>query len=192
MTERLREALERLEAALAQVGHPVVRGLRPGRPAEEVQARLAEIDVDPPEDVITFFGWHDGYETPSGDVWQGRISPSYRPFSLDEACDEHASHQDVLKAAAEYTGEQSQWFAILEADGAWCVVNYGCSSNTRGQVAAWDGGELTPAPEHRPSSLAEPIELWVSYLEAGHWRWDGSRWIDNRTAAERAEHPWSI
>lgn len=192
MSERLRTALDRLAAALTTTGYPLIEGLRPGLSEAEVRARLAEIGVDPPSDIITLFGWHDGYESPPDSEWHGRICAAYTLLTLDEACQLHVENQEPLELAAAYTGEATEWFTVFATDAGFLVINYGDDPETRGRVAMSDSGDIEPAPDRRPASLADTIELWTSYFGSGQWRWDGESWIDNRPADERAAHPWAI
>lgn len=189
---RLRHALERLEAALTETGYPIAEGLRPGLSEDAIRSRLANIDVDPPQDLITLFGWHDGYDTPANGTYHGWLCPAFEIITLDEACARHAYHQDDLASRLRYSDGQSEWFPLLRADAASCVINYSDDPATRGRIAICDAGVVEPVPEKRPDSLIEPVEMWLSYFDAGWWRWDGSRWIDDCDVQHAAEHPWDI
>jgi hypothetical protein len=83
--ERMRSALDRLEAALDAIGSPVVRALRPGMSEEEVVERFHALQLEPPAEVKAWYGWHDGYEEAHGADGYGEIARGTRPFSLAQA-----------------------------------------------------------------------------------------------------------
>jgi hypothetical protein len=188
---RLRLALERLEAALIRTGYPIAEGLQPGLSEDEVRTRLAAIGVDPPDDLVTWFGWHDGYETPTGGSYYGWICPAFEILTLEEACERHAYHQQDLLLSTPYRDQQTEWFPVLRSDAASCVINYSDDVESRGSVAICDAGVVEPAPGRRPASLVEPIELWLSYLDSGLWRCEGSQWLVEPTDGS-TDHPWGI
>lgn len=61
----LGDSLKRLEAALAQRSAPIMGHFRPRRPADDVAEVLAHAGLPAHADLITWFGWHDGTDTPS-------------------------------------------------------------------------------------------------------------------------------
>ena len=186
MNTRLLRALEALEAWLRSSGHPGVAGLRPGVPEAEVREQLGALGLDPPDDVLTFFGWHNGYEQAPRDDghWYGRITPSWFPLTLDEACKRFLELREMFELEEQH-GEMvgTHWFPLLQAD-AYCVlVDCRPEQEHRGRIAVSDWiTELWPSPDLRPRSLAEPVEEWLSLLNDGLWHWDRSddRWVDRR------------
>jgi hypothetical protein len=64
--EELRPLLAELEERLRNHGAPVAEALRPGAPPERVRAALEDDGLRAHEDLVTWWGWHDGAE--AGDV----------------------------------------------------------------------------------------------------------------------------
>ena len=59
------EALRRLERELEVVGAKIVDHLQPGSPASDIEAELsAAISVEPHEDLLAWYEWHDGTDIP--------------------------------------------------------------------------------------------------------------------------------
>jgi hypothetical protein len=56
----LRPLLEELDRRLRAFGAPIVEAFRPGLPAGEVKAVFADEGLSAPDDVVTWWGWHDG------------------------------------------------------------------------------------------------------------------------------------
>jgi len=175
MPDRLHRALERLEAVLAAQGHPVVDGLQPGIKENEVRGRLAQWGLDPPEDLITYFGWHNGYVTPAGRDFHGEIGSGVRPMSLAQAC--QAYEEGVrfdLETLVEHTGwaDGTEWFpVVVSTSGRYVLMDCRRDTPSRGSVAGWENLEMTE-PQFRPATLAQPVEWWAEYFETGVWRWD--------------------
>lgn len=56
----LRALLEQLEDRLRAFGAPVVDAFRPGAPLEQVRAAIAAEGLSAHDDLVTWWGWHDG------------------------------------------------------------------------------------------------------------------------------------
>jgi hypothetical protein len=56
----LRGLLDELEHRLRAFGAPIVEAFRPGVSADEVRAVLAAEGLSAPDDVVVWWGWHDG------------------------------------------------------------------------------------------------------------------------------------
>jgi len=192
MSDRLRRALERLEAAFVARGNPVVAGLQPGLSEAKVRARLLPLGIDAPPDLVTLFSWHNGYKPPEGPTdggWHGWIGPGIRPITLDEACDMYSNNLEDFELDPDVLGgaKGSDCFPILDGDG-WTSYLMDCRGDgpERGSVMAYHITNTTE-PAQRPRTLAEPIDSAVGYVESGAWRWSReSGWVDHRTEAEIA------
>jgi hypothetical protein len=177
--ERMRSALDRLEAALNAIGSPVVRTLRPGISEEEVVERFHVLQLNPPEEVKASYGWHDGYE--AGADGRGEIAAGARPFSLAQACD---FLPDLLANLSSVAPDQdSGWFPL-----GWCqdkrvlIVYCGANPNQYGHVTVTET-ELSDN-NFWATTLAEPVEWWAGYLENGTYYYDPTFGIGTLNAAD--------
>jgi len=185
VSQRLQEALERLERALVQVRCPVVEGLQPGLTEADIRGQLGAVDLDPPEDLITLFGWHNGYHQPSEQEWWGGwIGPSLQTRSLAQALDDYPT---VYASIAEFDEDDPRWLPVM-----WCgdpIIMYcGDDSRRRGTITA-RMYEYPLDESHKISSLAVPIEWWAGFLETGDYRFtplsDGTGTWDSLVTADR-------
>jgi hypothetical protein len=58
--DELRPLLDAFENRLREYGAPVVEALRPGAPPERVRAKLEAEGLGAHDDLVTWWGWHDG------------------------------------------------------------------------------------------------------------------------------------
>lgn len=58
--ESLADVLAELEGRLHTLGAGVAALLAPGLSEDQVRSRLAELGMEPPGELVTWFGWHDG------------------------------------------------------------------------------------------------------------------------------------
>lgn len=169
--EPLKNALDRLERALAANDWPVVRGLRPGLSEVDIRQRLADIGFDPPEDLIDAFTWHDGYDQPDDQLpgWQGGwITPRLCVASLSQSL----SSYDLIWPDFEeqYDEPEGRWFPVFNGPIGTVVINCGDDPSTRGSVSVWDPVDGL-SEGYRPASLAEPADWWANWLETGDYYW---------------------
>jgi hypothetical protein len=62
--EPLEEVLAELEDRLLTIGAGVAGLLAPGLSEDQVRTRLGELGMEPPGELVTWFGWHDGLINP--------------------------------------------------------------------------------------------------------------------------------
>jgi hypothetical protein len=169
MTDRLLTALERLESALTSHGWPSVRGLQPGLTETEVRERLIDHDFEPPEELITRFGWHDGYLQPLDQIpgWQGGwIGSLASAYSLEQATKQYLFVMDSIDELD--VDPEPRWFPVFSWLNGDIVLNCGNHPETRGTVALfWPGPDEGFDSTYRPRSLAEPVEWWAGWVETG-------------------------
>jgi hypothetical protein len=158
VAERLRLALNRFERALADHEVPVVQGLLPGVDESEVRQMLAEVDIEPPDDLIDWFGWHNGYAPPRSGKPFWNIGPSQQAIGLERAYDIYTElRHDIDELAPD---EDTEWFLVINFTHNGYILMYcGDKADRRGQVACW----MAEFPDgfYRPATLAEPVEWWM-------------------------------
>jgi hypothetical protein len=170
--EPLREALDRLERALVANDWPVVRGLQPGLSEADIRGQLADMGFDPPQDLITVFSWHDGYEEPDDQLpgWRGGwITPRLCVASLSQALHDYYLVWTSLEEIFEEDEAEVRWFPLFRGPIGTLVINCGDDA-ARGSVAVWEPDEGL-SEGYQPPSLAEPLEWWANWLEAGDYYW---------------------
>jgi hypothetical protein len=103
----LQRSLVRLEQALRDHGAPIAQAFRPGLPPGDVAEALRAEGLAPHDDVIAWFGWHDGadvaapHRDESGDVIRyGGESVLVGPWSMFELRRALSDRRQALDAQA--------------------------------------------------------------------------------------------
>jgi hypothetical protein len=172
---RLPTLLEELERRLRELGAPSAGAFRAGAAAGEVRARLAADGLRPHEDLVAWWGWHDGVELgpprleltgPSVDDRPETIllGPWHR-VSLADAIRIRRWYRDAYERAGIGRVLPAAWIPVVATDGA-------------GELYA-DTGAAGPAPLHvrdegyvRPAppafdSLAAFVSALVEVIDEG-------------------------
>jgi hypothetical protein len=169
--ETLLELLVHLEAEWTRLRAPVAARLRPGLREEEVRSRLATLGLDAPDDLVTFFGWHDGEDHSDGQQRPMLVDDLFL-VTLDEAV-------ELTRFQRELSGQVSEPPSFVLWPQSWALVCTGgggqelaldCSSRhgvpylkDRDQAAISDfDGDLLP----RAASLAAVVAEWIAELSA--------------------------
>jgi cell wall assembly regulator SMI1 len=175
----LRAGLERLEELWLSLGHPPERRLLPGLPEDEARYRLGELVLDPPQDLVTWFSWHNGQAGMRPAI---RLTPStYLPLTLDRCLQE----REECRAMAEELFDSDvqtelvyrpSWLPIALAGGtALCVAMIDGDPGPAGTVYVVRFSEFEP-PVPAAQNLAEVVDIWITTLEAGRITWTGGDW----------------
>ena len=164
MPNRLQTALDRLQAWLEAHDAPVVNGLQPGVSADEVRERLAEFGLEPPEELLTWFGWHSGYvPPPDATPAHQLITGSVTPISLDRACQWYV---EFVRRSLEalWPEEGTSWFPVFFINQGTALID--CGGTGTGTIACYEESEF-PDDLYRPATLAEPVEWWLQQFDSG-------------------------
>jgi len=168
---RLRHALELLEDLLREQRNPIVDGLLPGLGAAEIRAQMRDLGLDAPDDLLTWFGWHNGYEQPPTSRYQDWLAPSFRSTGIADLREHYLGMYLKYQIDAQ-SRDGARWFPILTTGNA-CVVMMDCGSDpaTTGAVAKKNELGLIEST-HSVRELADIVEWWCEALAAGLWVYD--------------------
>lgn len=187
----LRELLGDYQRRLEAVGIPIDTWLAPGVSEEEVRRELAKVDLVSPDEVVVWFGWHNGRAPGVARQVSLHALPTFDPSSLAEAIksyDDWVLHYEappVPNGRAPIPDEYFQfgvtrgWLRLIN-DGRGCAVECAepSSKSPRLRSATEDFG--TPGSEHlfQAVSLCTLVAWWIESLESGAFRWDATerRW----------------
>jgi hypothetical protein len=178
--ERLRAGLLRLEDTLRFARAPIADYLAPGLGPEIVRQRLAPVGIEPCDELLMWYGWHDGT---TGNVGLGHetwdLAPGVHLLSLEDALKYYGRAREFAEsmvekgiAAGELWPEGA--FPIMAHLMGDCVDAVSCDPATAGATwfVPWDD-----APEPNGPHLADLVErLHFPWWHGAH-RWDGERWV---------------
>lgn len=174
-SERLLNALDALVAAATAQGSRIAEGLQPGLSEADLRERLAPFVLDPPNELITLFGWHDGSRPDDLDSWFG---PVHSFLALDKAIEDYEFIQepDMIEVWVRVGDiEHTEWFPLIDFDGAWVLMDCHRESASRGKVVGYRPEDGMPAYR---AALTEPLERWAGYINSGVWRREpDGRWL---------------
>lgn len=161
----LPDLLAELEQVWRQVDLPLVHRLRPGLSEDHVRTRLAEHGLSAPDEVIQWFGWHDGYEA----LRAHDFAPVGELITLDAGL---ALYREPITF-----GERgiplydSGWLAVVHWSFAAHMV-LDCTHTgqhaTTASLSFPEPGEVVPPPDRHPS-LTVPVAWWLERWRTGAW-----------------------
>lgn len=175
------DELRSLGPALAAVQAPVVGHWRPGLDRAEIISRLEADGVHPHPDLLTWYGWHDGTDTPSATDPAGWLLPcpenhlclSLHVPTLAQASTQRAFALSSNPMSKEYVGIEAyrpSWHPVLISSNGWhvCLDSDG-TAGPPGTLFVFDpqAGDDPFEPERLVPDLAELVSTVVRAYESG-------------------------
>ncbi len=139
----------------------------PGVDADELRGRLGAFGLEAPDDLITWFGWHNGYEAPPGQPWRGALLGVV--FASFEAMSTYYTDMFLAHEVELLPAGSARWFPVVAFGGnQHIVMDCGDDADTRGTVAGLTESFFDPRA-YRARTLAEPVEWWCEFIASGLW-----------------------
>lgn len=166
----LLDSLEALVSELSALGSPLISYLRPGLGTDEIHRETEQRDAVVHSDVVTLFGWHDGFdiERVNADEVQPALLPGFEFLPLNRALDHFelsrslAGDLAATSAIAQSEVWAATWFPIVGMDGRSVYV----SADRAGYGSVW----FDPVQDNKYrifDTLAAALEDVRSKLRAG-------------------------
>jgi hypothetical protein len=172
----LSSLLAALEGRLRRFGAPVVEAFRPGAPAGRVRGELAAEDLAAPDDLVVWWGWHDGVEGPAAPDGPGIVERAesvlvdgWHLLSLADALRiRRWTLADYAQAGGAALVPRS-WVPVLHFTGTAYLAADAGAGKDKAPLYLVDGGAGLPEPSPTPQfgSLAELVSLLVRLLDEG-------------------------
>jgi hypothetical protein len=159
---------------LRAVGVPAVARLRPGRAPDELNALVARLGFQLPQEALTWWGWHDGTTVDAPDAERSLV-PGGAFLSLQEAIERAnwwRAFFDDLPLGQRWKREwlpleDSQEPVIID-----CAAPPDTSARARFVAAdldwEWPDGVGVP-------SMGRMVQEYIRALDIGHWTYDKSQ-----------------
>lgn len=172
--ERLRGALDELEGVWADHDMFIREIAGPGVSEDQIRAELATIDLTPPPELLTWWGWHNGVtdDAPPSTYYTQIGVEAWSQFSLRDAVRVAAEMRIVANDLASSTGMpvdlfwRREWLPLLTGGGAdYFVIR--CAEPHLGTLVIKDNdGEAEPDKIDAPS-LFDLVSAAVRDIRTG-------------------------
>jgi hypothetical protein len=178
--EELRPLLAELEGRLRDYGAPVAGALRPGAPPERVRTELENDGLRAHEDLVTWWGWHEGAEAGDGDAPADGPGIFFRPETAVAGPWHVLSLADALRIRRWYRGQglMEMLVPVLQFEGQPVL----CAESTGGALFVVDEGVLPDEPPQF-ASLADFVRTVLRLFDEGlivpHPELPGVPWFEH-------------
>jgi hypothetical protein len=151
--------LSELEKRLREYDAPIARVFRPGANPQCVRATLSAAGLESHDDLVVWWGWHDGAEAvPPGSMTSATtslISPWFMP-TLEDAIRLRRERHQILRQAHEEYGAASAGALFPQS---WLPV----VTTELGSDLCADTAAAGPAPLH---TISKEVEVSLNHFES--------------------------
>lgn len=182
---QLGSLLAEFEQALRQRGVPIDAWLQPGIPSDTVTSALAEVNLVPSEELLVWFGWHNGRAatTVQERATTSATIPNFVPASLEEAVRQY--RESVLEFQVPASLDPELFY--FGAGPGWLRLGsslYGCAIDCSADpvlpiaIRSADPDFVLSAGEglYQAVSLCTLVTWWLEGLDHGAYEWRGEQW----------------
>jgi hypothetical protein len=183
--ELLRELLETYEYECDRMGSPIKRALASGIPEKQVREMLAEVGLVANDEVVTWFGWHDGVSTEIDFEISVHAMPDFVAAPLFYAIQRYRDM--VLEFEPPYGTDVPWEYFMFGAGEGWLMLidsNRGCAIDCFAELDRSTPPRIRSASEnflesgserlYRAVSLCTLVTWWLEGLRTGAYIWDES------------------
>jgi cell wall assembly regulator SMI1 len=174
LTEQL---LDRLSATWRAHGAPIEDALAPGRAIGSFTSDDGSLHVDLPEELRTWWAWHDGAPKEQRPIRSWMMGPHLTPMSSTWSREWWQTMMAEAASMATRTETdpdfwwQKTWVPLFNPGTGYHVADCGLgpAGVTPIRWVDWHHEErLPPATD----SLGQLVEWWIEAIELGIWMWD--------------------
>ena len=166
--EELRPLLEAFENRLREYGAPIVEAFRPGAPPDRVRAELEAEGLRAHDDLVAWWGWHDG--AIGRDVEPDYTGPGiyFRPQTTLIGPWHAISLADALRIRRWYRGEglMETWVPVAQFEGQPVLCAEPASPSDAAPLYIVDEGVLPGTPPQF-ESLADFVRTMLRLFDEG-------------------------
>jgi cell wall assembly regulator SMI1 len=167
---RLQRALAGFEARIVAQDALAARLLRPGLADDQIDALTAHLPFAVPVEIRTWFGWHDGVNTPPDGHARLPCGELY-PVSMALSERESLLAQPIPDALREFRNFRPTWLPIRGGGGPYIVVESDVRPEDVSPVRTVDFWTEYVWEDVRAPSIANMVELWNQLIDDGYWRY---------------------
>jgi hypothetical protein len=169
-SELLGELLQELESELREVGVPVDTAFRSGASAPQLRAAFASIGIAVPDEIVVWFGWHDGVNRPIGN----RVLPIFEMWSSEDAIRNYVNPKGAPKGSESWQWNPEWLHFVGDNNGiaVSCGGNLEATPRIRRISAGLEWGTQADDTLHQVVSLCTPVTWWIESLRNGWYEWD--------------------
>jgi len=157
--QELASLLSELEKRLREYHAPIAEAFRPGAQPEHLRAALSAAGLEPHDDLVVWWGWHDGAEAvPPGSITSSTtslISPWFMPTLEDAIRLRRERHLILREVDEEY--EAVNLGALFPQ--SWLPV----ATTELGSDLCADTAAAGPAPLH---TISKEVEVSLNHFES--------------------------
>jgi hypothetical protein len=177
----LAELLDQVEEEFTAAGAPLDRWLAAGIGADEVSGRLAEVGLAAPDELLVWFGWHNGLAPAHDGEFPQRALPNFVPASIELAVGLYRDMVLNFEAPPRVPrhhfmfGAGEGWLRIVD-DLRGCAVD--CSGGTPSARPPRIRSADDQFDEDDPNKLGQAVSLctyvtwWLESLHTGAISWN--------------------
>jgi hypothetical protein len=168
------------EDELRQRKVSVIDYLRPGLPAADAEQRATAAGLRLPNEVLTWFSWHDGME-PAERPPAHMLGP-FQLLSLDAAIEGYRwRREQAVSVGSEFEEDvwSQRWLPIaVQLTSRTLAVDVSVPVDPPAPVYLVDAQDFEESREPKCASMKAMVELWSDALAQGLWGWDHAerRW----------------
>jgi hypothetical protein len=177
------EALERLMLEHRRVGSPLADFLRPGLEPAAIREQIAPLGLEPPDEAVELFAWHDGtehdrYVATRAGIGYGRLFDDVFFGTLGETIAYYENCLEIDRGTAMFDEEAEptwrlSWFPPFSAG----LPTYGIECDAASPVRAmvfepWWHPPFEEPIRPRFRSLTHLVQSVVRRFEADGYWWD--------------------
>ena len=155
--------LAEFDDRLREVGAPIVEAWAPGCTDEEIDAVLAPLGIDLPEEARRWWRWHNG--TRDAAPMAHRNIGARSLLRLEDAADEYSAGCREMRQLFGVDG-------LLPAVSDKPRIFFACSASGAGAVPVYVQGDID-APVPALPSIRTLLAAWMQLIETGAWALDG-------------------
>jgi len=175
----LRQLLDEFEDIVRAQGAPVDGHLAPGISRETLTEQLGSVGLAPPEELVTWFAWHNGLQQPPGGRLRADcLPPCITPSSLARALGRYYTDADADHEEGPWNSAPGWLMLNSSQDG----LAISCQDNpTKAPLvrsADMDNPLWAEHSSQQVVSLCTAVSYWIRTVELGvhSWNRETQRW----------------
>lgn len=171
--DTLRELLDEFESLVQAQGSPVKNQLGVGLDRGTIVQQLTGIGIEPPEELVVWFGWHNGLAAPAGGRLRGdALPPCIIPSTLNKAIGRYYRDKDADHGEGPWDSAPG-WLMLSNTTSGLAIF---CSDDPdnppRIRSVDMDHPLWEVESTQQVVSLCTAVSYWIRALELGVHSWN--------------------